>query len=250
MLWWLLAGAGVLVVVTGALLYNRLVRLRNMVDNAWSQVDVQLRHRYDLIPNLVATVKAYATHESETLGAVVRARDGTRSATTIEEQGTAESALTEAIGHLLAVASVGTREFTATLLDLIRRGVLEAQPVSVKKGSLWGEKTMTDLRVDLGSGESCSLKDFERRVLTVAKRVLSDGPVNLTDFEERIKDGDDREAKRSYYESFRDAVKREVERRDLVERSPGRWLGWAAFLLGLAGPRGSCSPSSAPTLGL
>src|SRR5215204_2087129 len=104
MLWWLLAGAGVLVVVACALLYNRLVKLRNMVDNAWSQVDVQLRRRYDLIPNLVATVNAYATHESETLGAVVRARDGARSATTIEEQGKAESALTEAIGHLLAVA--------------------------------------------------------------------------------------------------------------------------------------------------
>ncbi|MFL6009977.1 MAG: LemA family protein [Rubrobacteraceae bacterium] len=93
-----------LVVVACALLYNRLVQLRNMVDNAWSQVDVQLRRRYDLIPNLVATVKAYATHESETLGAVVRARDGARSATTIEEQGKAEGALTEAIGHLLAVA--------------------------------------------------------------------------------------------------------------------------------------------------
>jgi LemA protein len=104
MLWWLLAGASVLVMVACALLYNRLVQLRNMVDNAWSQVDVQLRRRYDLIPNLVATVKAYATHESETLRAVVRARDGARSATTIEEQGNAESALTEAIGHLLAVA--------------------------------------------------------------------------------------------------------------------------------------------------
>jgi LemA protein len=104
MLWWLLAGAGMLVVVAYALLYNRLVQLRNMVENAWSQVDVQLRRRYDLIPNLVATVKAYATHESETLGAVLRARDGARSATTIEEQGKAESALTGAIGHLLAVA--------------------------------------------------------------------------------------------------------------------------------------------------
>jgi LemA protein len=104
MLWWLLAGAGVLVVLAYALLYNRLVQLRNMVENAWSQVDVQLRRRYDLIPNLVATVKAYATHESETLGAVLRARDGARSASTIEEQGKAESALTGAIGHLLAVA--------------------------------------------------------------------------------------------------------------------------------------------------
>jgi LemA protein len=103
--WWLLlAGASVLVVVACSLLYNRLVKLRNRVDNAWSQVDVQLRRRYDLIPNLVASVKAYATHESETLGAVVMACDGARSAATIEEQGRAESALTWAIGRLLAVA--------------------------------------------------------------------------------------------------------------------------------------------------
>jgi LemA protein len=104
MLWWLLAGAGVLVLVACALLYNRLVKLRNRVDNAWSQVDVQLRRRYDLIPNLVATVKAYAAHESETFGAVVAARDGARSAATIGERGRAESALTGAIGNLLAVA--------------------------------------------------------------------------------------------------------------------------------------------------
>jgi LemA protein len=103
MLWWLLAGAGALLLVACALLYNRLVKLRNRVDNAWSQVDVQLRRRYDLIPNLVETVKAYAAHESETLGAVVKARDGARSAATIEEQGKAESALTGAIGRLLAV---------------------------------------------------------------------------------------------------------------------------------------------------
>src|SRR5215212_481002 len=97
-------GAGRLVLVVCALLYNRLVELRNRMDNAWSQVDVQLRRRYDLIPNLVATVKAYATHESETLGAVVAARDGARSAASVEEQGRAESALTGAIGNLLAVA--------------------------------------------------------------------------------------------------------------------------------------------------
>jgi len=129
--------------------------------------------------------------------------------------------------------SVGAREFTATLFDLIRRGVLEAQPVSVKEGGLLGEKTMTDLRVDVGSRDPGSIEDFERRVLTVAERVLSRGPVNLTDFEERIKD--DRQANRSSYESFSDALKREVEGRDLVERSPGRWLGPVAVLLGLAG---------------
>jgi LemA protein len=104
MSWWLLAGAGMLVLVACALLYNHLVKLRNRVDNAWSRVDVQLRRRYDLIPNLVETVKAYATHESETFGAVVKARDGARSAATLEEQGKAESALTGAIRRLLAVA--------------------------------------------------------------------------------------------------------------------------------------------------
>jgi LemA protein len=102
-LWWLVLG-GVLVVLASTLLYNRLVKLRNRVDNAWSQVDVQLRRRYDLIPNLVATVRAYAAHESETLQAVVRARDGARSAATIGEQGEAESVLTGAIGRLLAIA--------------------------------------------------------------------------------------------------------------------------------------------------
>jgi len=104
MLWWLLVGAGALVLVVCVLLYNRLVKLRNRVDNAWSQVDVQLRRRYDLIPNIVATVKSYAAHESETLEAVVKARDGARSAATIAEQGRAESTLTGAIGNLLAVA--------------------------------------------------------------------------------------------------------------------------------------------------
>ena len=104
MSWWLLAGVGLLVLVACTLLYNRLVKLRNRVDNAWSQVDVQLRRRYDLIPNLVANVKAYAAHEAETLGAVVSARDGARSAATIDEQGKAESTLTGAIGNLLAVA--------------------------------------------------------------------------------------------------------------------------------------------------
>jgi uncharacterized membrane protein len=129
--------------------------------------------------------------------------------------------------------SVGTREFTATLFDLIRRGVLKGQPVSVKQGNFLGEKTITDLRVELGPGDSGPLKAFERSVFEVAKRVLSRGPVNLTDFEERIKD--DREANRLSYNSFTDELKRDVEGRDLVEHSAGRLLGPAALLLGLAG---------------
>ncbi len=99
-----------LIMVTAALLcvvvllYNRLVRLRNLAENAWSQVDVQLRRRYDLIPNLVQTVEAYATHERSTFEAVVNAREGARSALSVEERGKAETALTGALGRLFAVA--------------------------------------------------------------------------------------------------------------------------------------------------
>jgi LemA protein len=73
----------VLVVVVGlalVLLYNNLVRLRNRIEGAWAQIDVQLKRRYDLIPNLVETVKGYASHEKETLDAVVRARNAAGSA--------------------------------------------------------------------------------------------------------------------------------------------------------------------------
>ena len=85
-------------------IYNRLVRLRNRVENAWSQVDVQLRRRYDLIPNLVETVKGYASHERATFEEVTRARTAAQGARTVAEQAEAENVLTAAIGRLFAVA--------------------------------------------------------------------------------------------------------------------------------------------------
>jgi LemA protein len=85
-------------------LYNRLVRLRNRVENAWSQVDVQLRRRYDLIPNLVETVKGYASHERATFEEVTNARTRAQEARTVAEQASAENVLTAAIGRLFAVA--------------------------------------------------------------------------------------------------------------------------------------------------
>jgi LemA protein len=85
-------------------LYNRLVRLRNRVENAWAQVDVQLRRRYDLIPNLVETVKGYAAHERATFEEVTQARTRAQEARTVEEQAQAENVLTAAIGRLFAVA--------------------------------------------------------------------------------------------------------------------------------------------------
>src|SRR5438309_4126841 len=78
-------------------LYNRFVQLRNAVDNTWAQVDVQLRRRYDLIPNLVATVKGYAAHERETFERVTQARAMGVAAQTVQEQAQAENMLTSAL---------------------------------------------------------------------------------------------------------------------------------------------------------
>jgi LemA protein len=85
-------------------LYNKLVRLRNRTQNAWAQVNVQLRRRYDLIPNLVESVKGYAAHERETFEEVTKARTAAQEAQTVPEQAQAENALTAAIGRLFAVA--------------------------------------------------------------------------------------------------------------------------------------------------
>ena len=101
---WIVIGLVVLLGLALVLLYNRLVMLRNRVDNAWAQVDVQLRRRYDLIPNLVETVKGYAAHERGTFEEVTRARAAAESARGVAEQGQAENALTAAIGRLFAVA--------------------------------------------------------------------------------------------------------------------------------------------------
>jgi LemA protein len=84
--------------------YNKLVRLRNRAQNAWAQVDVQLRRRYDLIPNLLESVKGYASHERATFDEVTRARTAAQQAQTVPEQAQAENALTAAIGRLFAVA--------------------------------------------------------------------------------------------------------------------------------------------------
>jgi LemA protein len=102
---WVIVAVVVVVLVVAALvlLYNRLVRLRNRTENAWAQVDVQLRRRYDLVPNLVETVKGYASHERETFEAVTVARSAAQSAQGVEQQARAENVLSAALGRLLAI---------------------------------------------------------------------------------------------------------------------------------------------------
>jgi LemA protein len=93
-----------LVVLLVVVYYNRFVRLRNRVDNAWAQIDVQLKRRHDLIPNLVETVKGYAEHERETFQNVTEARTAAQRASTPAEAAQAESMLDRALGRLFAVA--------------------------------------------------------------------------------------------------------------------------------------------------
>jgi LemA protein len=104
------AAAVVIVVVVALVLlllifsYNGIIRLRNRIDAAFAQIDVQLRRRHDLIPNLIESVKGYASHERETFESVTRARQQAVSATGVEPQAQAEGQLTQSLRQLLAVA--------------------------------------------------------------------------------------------------------------------------------------------------
>ena len=97
-------GLLVLLAIFFIVTYNGLVQLRQRVQNAWSQVDVQLKRRYDLIPNLVNTVKGYASHEKETLEEITRARSAAMAAGTVADQSRAENLLSGALRSLFAVA--------------------------------------------------------------------------------------------------------------------------------------------------
>jgi LemA protein len=101
---WIVIGLVVVLLVGAVLLYNRLVQNRNRVDNAWAQIEVQLKRRWDLIPNLVETVKGYAAHERETFEAVTEARAAAQRARGPEQAAQAEGLLGQALGRLFAVA--------------------------------------------------------------------------------------------------------------------------------------------------
>ena len=100
---WVLLAVVVLAVLWTILAFNRLVTLRNRAAEGWSQIDVQLRRRYDLIPNLVETVKGYASHERELFEEVAAARSAAMGATGVAQQASAENAITAGLGKLFAV---------------------------------------------------------------------------------------------------------------------------------------------------
>ncbi|MHC4425327.1 MAG: LemA family protein [Planctomycetota bacterium] len=93
----------VLFIVSVIGIYNALIRLRNQVDNAWSQIDVQLKRRHDLIPNLVETAKGYMTHERETFEAITNARSQAMGANNVADSSKAEGMLGEALSKFMLV---------------------------------------------------------------------------------------------------------------------------------------------------
>src|SRR5262249_4807751 len=84
--------------------YNGLIRLKNRIEAAWAQIDVQLKRRFDLIPNLVETVKGYAAHERETLDAVITARNRAMSASGPQQAADGDNMITQALGRLFALS--------------------------------------------------------------------------------------------------------------------------------------------------
>ncbi|MEM2137953.1 MAG: LemA family protein [Candidatus Anstonellaceae archaeon] len=104
MLEWILIGLVVLVVLFFVLTYNSLISQRNRIDSAWSQIDVQLKRRFDLVPNLVETVKGYAKHEKETFENVTKARAAVAAAGSMAEKARAENMLSSTLKSLFAVA--------------------------------------------------------------------------------------------------------------------------------------------------
>ena len=101
---WIILAIVVVIAIVLIVIYNQLVTLRQRVQNAWSQIDVQLQRRFDLIPNLVETVKGYMTHEQETLTKVTDLRSSWANAKTVEEKANLEGELTNTLKTIMAVA--------------------------------------------------------------------------------------------------------------------------------------------------
>jgi len=131
-MWALLIVAAI--IVAGVMIYNRLVKMRVQVDGAWADIDVQLKRRHDLIPNIVETVKGYAGHERETLEGVVKARSAAMNAQGPADRAQAENMLTGALKSLFALseaypqlqAAGNFRDLQETLKDL-ENGIQQAR---------------------------------------------------------------------------------------------------------------------------
>ena len=136
---WIIVGLIVALILYGVMIYNGLIELRNRVKNAFSQIDVQLQRRYDLIPNLVETAKAYMAHERDTLEAVIRARNAAQSAAQkVESDPANPGAMRELMGAEAALGGMMSRFFA----------LAEAYP------DLKANENMAQLQEELASTEN------------------------------------------------------------------------------------------------
>ena len=163
MLWTLLAVAAVF--MAGISLYNKLVRLREQADAAWADIDVQLKRRHDLIPNVVETVKGYAAHEQKTFEAVVPSRSSAMTAQTPAQKGQAEGMLAGALKSLFALA--------------------EAYP-DLKAADGFGDlqDTLSDLEDSIQNARryyNAVVRDFNTRISQVPSNIIA----NSFNFRER-----------------------------------------------------------------
>ena len=103
-MWWIILAIVVIIIIAIIAMYNSLVTMRQRVKNAWSQIDVQLQRRFDLIPNLVETVKGYMEHEADVLTKVTDLRSSWAEAKTVDEKAKLDNQLSESLKTIMAVA--------------------------------------------------------------------------------------------------------------------------------------------------
>ena len=103
-MWWIILAIVVVIIIAIIAMYNSLVTMRQRVKNAWSQIDVQLQRRFDLIPNLVETVKGYMEHEADVLTKVTDLRSSWANAKTVDEKANLDNQLSESLKTIMAVA--------------------------------------------------------------------------------------------------------------------------------------------------
>lgn len=165
MKWWMiLIIVGILIVFWAISVYNKLIALRNRVKDQWAQIDVQLKRRFDLIPNLVETVKGYTKHESETLEAVIKARNTYVSATLPEDQMKADGELTKAISKLFALTESYPELKTNTNFQALQQELTETESKIASARQFYNDTVMVyNNKVDMvPSNIIASLFRFEK----------------------------------------------------------------------------------------
>jgi len=143
---WIILAA---VVVFAVVLYNGLVKLREQADSAWSDIDVQLKRRYDLIPNLVETVKGYASHERQTLEAVIQARSAAMGAQGPADRAQAEGALSGALKSLFALSESYPQLRAAESFQQLQRTLSEVEE-HVSKSRRYYNAVVRDYNTKIG----------------------------------------------------------------------------------------------------